>query len=155
MNPGIDLSCAKKIEIGNPRSMSCASGLEYDAGLCYKKCDTGYYGVGPVCWAKPPNGWVDCGMGAAKDSEVCKDIIVGQITSVGEMALSIGSMVATFGGSAGATAAKGAAKLGKINKIKNTMMKIKNMVTKNKTLKKLIDKAKSIKNQVEKVKTKV
>jgi hypothetical protein len=24
---------------------------EYDAGLCYPRCEEGYHGVGPVCWA--------------------------------------------------------------------------------------------------------
>jgi hypothetical protein len=29
----------------------CASHLEQGAALCYPKCKSGYYGVGPVCWA--------------------------------------------------------------------------------------------------------
>jgi len=64
-NNGIDLSCAKKITIGDPKSMECGSGLDYDAGLCYKGCNIGYNGIGPVCWANGPSGWVNCGMGAA------------------------------------------------------------------------------------------
>ena len=28
----------------------CSGGKEYDAGLCYPKCEEGYSGVGPVCW---------------------------------------------------------------------------------------------------------
>ena len=61
-------------------------------------------------------------MGAAKDSKVCKDTIIGQITSVGEMALNIGTMVVTAGGSAGASAAsKAAANAGKIAKLKAKM----------------------------------
>lgn len=156
LNSGIDLSCAKKIEIGNPRSMSCASNLEYDAGLCYTKCKSGFYGVGPVCWADAPKGWVGCGMGAAINSKVCKDTIIGQITSVGEMALNIGSMVATMGGSTAATAgAKAAANAGKIAKVKEIMEKVKKAITSNKKIKELVDKAKDIKKQVEKVKTKV
>lgn len=112
--------------------MSCASHLEYDAGLCYHRCRSGYYGVGPVCWADAPKGWVGCGMGAAKDSKVCRDTIIGQITSVGEMALNIGTMVASMGTSAAATAgAKSAANAGKISKIKATMDKIKKFITSN------------------------
>jgi hypothetical protein len=34
MNGGIDLSCAKKIILGDPIRMSCASGKQYDADLC-------------------------------------------------------------------------------------------------------------------------
>lgn len=66
-NPGIDLSCAKKIIIGNPSSMSCVAGLSYDAGLCYTPCPAGFRGVGPVCWGTSPSGWVECGMGSSKD----------------------------------------------------------------------------------------
>jgi hypothetical protein len=28
---------------------------DLDAGLCYQKCDEGYHGVGPVCWANSQN----------------------------------------------------------------------------------------------------
>ena len=31
----------------------CGSEKEYDAGLCYKPCRSGYKGVGPVCWDFP------------------------------------------------------------------------------------------------------
>jgi len=50
MNGGLDLSCTKKLVLGSPSPADCAAGLEYDAGLCYPKCKTGYNGVGPVCW---------------------------------------------------------------------------------------------------------
>jgi hypothetical protein len=32
------------------KSTYCSSGLEEEDLLCYKKCKTGYHGVGPVCW---------------------------------------------------------------------------------------------------------
>lgn len=51
--------------------MDCGPGLSKDAGLCYKNCPDGYAGVGPVCWGSNPPEWVNCGMGAAKDSKVC------------------------------------------------------------------------------------
>ncbi len=38
---GIDLSCAKYTVIGKPSSSSCEGDAEWDAGLCYKKCDKG------------------------------------------------------------------------------------------------------------------
>lgn len=28
---------------------------DYDAGLCYERCEEGYHGVGPVCWADTHN----------------------------------------------------------------------------------------------------
>ena len=30
---------------------TCGANKEYSAGLCYTKCDAGFTGVGPVCWA--------------------------------------------------------------------------------------------------------
>ena len=65
LNKGIDLSCAKRIQIGNPENAECPSDKLYDAGLCYSRCPEGYTGVGPVCWLGAPKGWVECGMGAA------------------------------------------------------------------------------------------
>ena len=96
------MSCAKKISIGSPHSLKCSDDLQNDAGLCYKKCKEGYYGVGPVCWAKNPTGWTGCGMGSAKSSSACGGIIFDQVASVGELALN----VATMGSSGQATAAR-------------------------------------------------
>ena len=107
LNAGIDLSCTKKIIIGDPIPMSCAPGKNNDAGLCYAQCRSGYSGVGPVCWGQPPRGWVNCGMGAAKDSGTCAQIVFDQVSSVGEMALAI----ATAGSSSSATATTKFAKL--------------------------------------------
>ena len=73
----LDLSCAKVVKIGNPVTGVCGSRQEKDAGLCYKNCKAGYDGVGPVCWADKPKGWVNCGMGAAKDSKTCAAITFG------------------------------------------------------------------------------
>lgn len=109
MNPGIDLSCAKKIIIGKPYTGQCEPDQEKDVGLCYKKCDTAYKGIGPVCWGKNPNNWVGCGMGSAVTTKVCVDIIMGQIFSVGQMALN----VVTLGATATASSA-----LGDIKKLK-------------------------------------
>jgi hypothetical protein len=92
MNPGIDLSCAKKIIIGDPKPMDCPGNEEKDAGLCYKKCDKGFDGVGPVCWSIPPRGWVNCGFGSAVDSWTCAEAVKDQVLSVGELALFIASL---------------------------------------------------------------
>lgn len=73
--------------------MGCEGGLDYSAGLCYSLCREGYSGVGPRCWSKTPNGWVDCGMGAAKNGEVCSKQTKDEIKSIGGIALNI----ATFG----------------------------------------------------------
>ena len=115
MNAGIDLSCLKKIQIGKPQSADCPKGKEYNAGLCYPPCKSGYFGVGPVCWAHTPSGWVGCGMGAAKDSKICAAIKFDQVASVGQMAVNI----ATLGSSSPSnTALNAARKAGKIAELK-------------------------------------
>lgn len=147
LNSGIDLSCAKKIRIGDPVVGVCNSGEERDAGLCYPNCKSGYNGVGPVCWGRPPTGWVDCGMGAAKDSTTCASVIVGQVTSIGCLALNI----ATLGSSGAATtAASSAEKAGKLAKIKEMFNTIKAVYEANK---KVIDTTKTVITDVLKAKT--
>lgn len=79
LNDGIDLSCAKKIIIGAPKTGTCAANQDKDGGLCYPKCGNNYKGVGPVCWGQPPSGWVGCGMGAAVDSSTCAKKVFSQI----------------------------------------------------------------------------
>jgi hypothetical protein len=121
MNPGIDLSCAKKVYIGKPKTAGCGK-KEYDAGLCYNKCRDGYNGVGPVCWGKVPSRWVACGMGAAKNSTTCASITFGQVAAAGTLALN----VATLGGSGAATAAAtGPQKASRLAKLKEQYEKMK------------------------------
>jgi len=57
---------------------TCPPGWENDAGLCYPKCEAGYHGVGPACWANSvsigvgtpiglepvPAGWINDGLTA-------------------------------------------------------------------------------------------
>ena len=119
----LDLSCAKKVAIGSPVTGVCGSGQEKDAGLCYKNCKAGYDGVGPVCWADKPKGWVNCGMGAAKDSKTCASITFGQVASVGEMALFIGSLGSSGAASKAATGPEKATKLAKLKKDFEAMKK--------------------------------
>ena len=54
------------------------AGYELDAGLLYRECRPGYYGVGPVCWIRPPAGYIKCGMGIAKDHKTCGMVLAGQ-----------------------------------------------------------------------------
>ena len=51
---------------------------QYDAGLCYDTCRSGYNGVGPVCWGQPPAGWVQCGMGSASSAVNCASAVFDQ-----------------------------------------------------------------------------
>lgn len=114
MNPGVDLSCAKKVTIGDPVTGACSSSQQKDAGLCYPQCSSGYTGVGPVCWGQAPKGWVECGMGAAKDSLTCAKIIGGQVASVGFLAMNIASLGTSTSLTAGMSAPDKASRLAKV-----------------------------------------
>jgi hypothetical protein len=113
LNPGIDLSCGKKVTIGNPVTGSCP-GKDKDAGLCYPKCRPGYSGVGPVCWGQPPPGWVMCGMGAAKNSKACAAVIFGQVASVAQLAITVASLGSSTALTAGMSPSAKASRLAKL-----------------------------------------
>lgn len=49
---------------------SCGAGQEYDAGLCYPVCRSGFNGVGPVCWGSCPRGFADHGATCYRDPNV-------------------------------------------------------------------------------------
>ncbi|MFK8015709.1 MAG: DM9 repeat-containing protein [Gammaproteobacteria bacterium] len=129
MNPGIDLSCAKKVIIGDPVTGVCAAGEEEDAGLCYEKCNAGYKGVGPVCWGEAPKDWVECGMGSSTTSGKCAEIVFDQVSSVGQMALTIGTLGTSTGATAAANTGKSATRLAKLradfNRMKTAFDKVK------------------------------
>jgi hypothetical protein len=46
---------------------ACAPGEDYDAGLCYPQCSSGYTGVGPVCWEDCRSGYTDDGAFCRQD----------------------------------------------------------------------------------------
>ncbi|MDP9199496.1 MAG: hypothetical protein M3O07_09830 [Pseudomonadota bacterium] len=101
-------SCAKKHYFRDTALPACGSGKEYDAGLCYDACKDGADGVGPVCWAKGPPGWVQCGAGWAATQAICDQNIAQQVISVVDAAVTstmlIGSLGATAAISTGAKA---------------------------------------------------
>jgi hypothetical protein len=152
---GLSPSCPKSIIIGDPVIRNvCPGKKEYNAGLCYDPCTTGYFGIGPVCWGQVPKGWVECGMGAAKDSSTCGDQIIAQVGSVGTLILNI----ATLGTSAALGKASDAAV--KVKKMKDNFEKVKTSVEngkkifdKFKTKNELGDKLKSLGNDVGKAST--
>ena len=92
LNPGVDLSCAKKILIGEPYLPNCLANKQKNAGLCYNACRAGFLGVGPVCLSEPPTGWVACGLGAAVNSKVCSENANSQAAIAGAIALSLVSL---------------------------------------------------------------
>lgn len=66
----------------SPVSMVCGGGKQADAGLCYTPCRDGFNGIGPVCWAKQPSGYVDCGLGYAINSSTCGFVVTDQVMGV-------------------------------------------------------------------------
>lgn len=63
--------------VGTP--MICSADEDYDAGLCYQKCEAGYTGVGPVCWKDNASygrgvgsaASLMCGAGQEMDAGLC------------------------------------------------------------------------------------
>lgn len=81
-------------------------------------------------------------MGAAKTSKICGDIIFDQVTSVGQMALNIASIVLTAGGSAAATSGTAAAaNAARIADLKEKLDAIKQVLKTAEKVKTLVDKA--------------
>ncbi len=110
-NGQVDLSCAKAIKIASaPKIGVCGEGEEEDAGLCYKTCPAGYYGVGPVCWKSSPLSWVDCGMGAASTQAQCAIVTSNQVYTVGLLALNVATFGTSLVGTKVATGAESASK---------------------------------------------
>ncbi len=56
-----------------------------------------------------PKNWVGCGMGIARSSSICAKTIFDKISSVGKLALNIGTAIVSLGGSAAAIQTKNAA----------------------------------------------
>jgi hypothetical protein len=113
LNQMVDLDCGKRIIFGDPVTGICPGANQVEeAGLCYKKCDSGYSGTGPVCWMRAPKGWVECGMGSAKDAKECGFVLVDQISSPFEVVAALvsfgSSNVVTKSTKAGLTAVKAA-----------------------------------------------
>ena len=100
------------------------SGKEYDAGLCYENCRAGYSGVGPVCWGSNPPGWTGCGMGSAKDSAACAAAVIGQVTSVGQLAMTVVSLGTSTAATGAANAAKSPQEISKLRQAYDSMKKL-------------------------------
>ncbi|CAB9513789.1 lectin domain family 4 member M [Seminavis robusta] len=84
MGRQLGTSCTKKVEAGNPSPLQCHDTLEEQHGLlCYERCKPGFTGNGPICWAGPPPGWVDCGAGAAMNDVMCGLKVADQVGNIG------------------------------------------------------------------------
>lgn len=101
LSPGIDLSCAKRVIIGDPTPLDCRNDLQKDGALCYPYCAAGYYGVGPVCWSSCDSDQADCAAACAQDSATCALGITEQILGP----LIVAANILTLGLATPATAA--------------------------------------------------
>jgi len=123
-------SCTKKSQGRGAGTIpvACDGGKQYDAGLCYSQCSTGYYGIGPVCWQNcPPSFPSACGAGCATTKDMCSSEVRGQVMSVLEVAANVATTVSTFGAG---TAAKAAAETAGKAAIKAAVKKSATQVTK-------------------------
>ncbi|WP_166264632.1 hemopexin repeat-containing protein [Marinobacter caseinilyticus] len=97
-----DLSCTKNTYFKKIYEAQCASDQEIDAGLCYKTCAAGSYGVGPVCWNRCPtirgSKWVECGAGCSASAAACASNTTDMVLSVLDAAVSIASLGTASGG---------------------------------------------------------
>ena len=87
-------------------SMTCGSGKQYDAGLCYGSCGADYKGVGPVCWEKCAGDYpVECGAACATTQTACAEATAEMVETTLEAIANITEMVLSFGESAVAVSA--------------------------------------------------
>lgn len=71
MNNGIDVSCAKKIVIGNPNQMQCSFSFIKSSSLCFNSCREGYKGISSICLNNSPNDFINCGLVASNNDVTC------------------------------------------------------------------------------------
>jgi hypothetical protein len=88
----LDLSCAKKIIIGDPTPLWCKTSLEQNGALCYQRCKSGYYGVGPVCWTACDSNQFSCAAACAIDESTCVWATVDAVSAPLILAFNIGTM---------------------------------------------------------------
>lgn len=70
----------------------CPAGSEYDAGLCYPTCTSGYRGIGPVCWGSCETGFTDDGALCRKDAVIVSKPSYGRGAGVAPSACPTGTV---------------------------------------------------------------
>ena len=104
----IGISCAKDSYTRKTIIPNCGD-KEYNAGLCYKRCEDSHSGVGPVCWSRcPPEMPVDCGAVCGKTAGDCADAIIAQVIDTGSFVKSIVEIIETAGAGAASNYASAA-----------------------------------------------
>jgi hypothetical protein len=65
------------------QELACPVGLEQNGALCYPLCESGFYGVGPVCFQHCPVGYTDDGAICRKDAHIFAKASYGRGAGVG------------------------------------------------------------------------
>lgn len=90
-------------------------------GLCYPSCESGYAGVGPVCWGTCPAVLpTECAAGCAESTQQCVQTTFTQIRSVVEFSSQFLGMIP------GASKAVGILK--KVKKVVDVVAKVTDRV---------------------------
>jgi hypothetical protein len=90
----IGVSCQKNTYTVGSSMPICSAGQDYDAGLCYNKCKSGFTGVGPVCWQKcHSESSFDCGAICTPSSLECAGKILDITEGIVEAAVGIAAVV--------------------------------------------------------------
>ena len=77
----------------------CWAGKENQAGLCYRHCRGGFYGVGPVCWQSCTGSTpYNCGAACGSSPAACVKKVYDMVKGVLVMIKKITVMVGTAGG---------------------------------------------------------
>ncbi len=87
-----------------PGAVTCTEKLQEDVGLCYHHCNSGFYGVGPVCWESCPSGLTDCGAGCSSSKSGCGSSVANMVISPLMVVANVAAIVLTAGAGAGVTA---------------------------------------------------
>lgn len=96
-----DLSCAKRVFVGDPKPLVCSSEKENDAGLCYPTCRNEWTGEGPVCWQNCAPGTFTCFAGCAKDARACTQYVSGTYKATQALAVNSALLYMSLGTSKG------------------------------------------------------
>lgn len=94
MMSDIGLSCIKDTYVrGIGSALGCKDGFHKSMGQCYKQCDRGYTGTGPICFGICPTGMKTCGplLCITSDSS-CFGKVIGMLRNVVSGALKLASV---------------------------------------------------------------
>jgi hypothetical protein len=93
----------------------CKSNEEWRDGLCYPKCNSGFNGIGPLCWQYCDSSQFECAAACASNEEECATTTVDQVIAPLVIAANIATL--GLGGTGMAASSKVAKTHGRIKKL--------------------------------------